>query len=846
MDATDTPIMKKLLAILCFAAASVFGQGYGGAGTFGDPWLIPNVTALDSIREGIDGSPHWYEQTADIDLSGFNGGVWVPMGYLGTNTEFQGGFDGGGYTISNLVITDAEMTEYGNDWHAGLFGMWEHTTAVGDTTERMKNIHLVNVTITLTVAIGSGAADDTWVGSLVGQIHEVGSGTALIDSCTATNVNIQTAGNRTHEIGGLIGAAPSGLFELYQCAVIGPDTVIATGTTDQHYVGGLIGRSIGGTITECYVTDVYIYANRAAVRLGGFAGSIYTGGAVADCYAYNVVVVDNATSSSGTIQSGPFVGLTNVSDIERTYVKGTITFNAVADTNGWGGTGSGAGEDNFWDITINPAVDDITNNTGSYVIEGMPTDSMKTEGTFTWKNWDFDDIWEISPGVNDGYPFLDWAAAFTNPILNHPDSSGIYLIEGDTVLTHWTASDDTLITEQYVHYSTNSGSDWILIDTVDVADTSYSWVIPHAPTTAGGFRISSDVDVRRDSSANDFTILVSSSLDIIYPIEKTGVSIFPGDTIHVNVESQFVENIWYWWSNDSTNWSFLDSTAVDTTNGQYLDTTTYVWTFDGTVSGPEVWVRVEEQADTNLYVFNEEYLEMGWGFPLGYQICQTASGGLVEQLILYDPSCGWNSNVTWRYYVGILDDAAESRSWTYNSCPAPHTDPSCVYPRATPVYLIDGSDTTATYMDTFYGAPAATVTYRGRLYYMDGDTLLCNDLINDIDSIFVSDLSPLFGTSPLWVDDSIILQVYQVQRSKISGEYFASTYSDWESLNDSWFEPKILIGTDAFPLGTVSIDALPYPNNADPANDTQKILTGSVFGRFHFRGIHPKIIKTQP
>ena len=87
-----------------------------------------------------------------------------------------------------------------------------------------------------------------------------------------------------------------------------------------------------------------------------------------------------------------------------------------------------------------------------------------------------------------------------------------------------------------------------------------------------------------------------------------------------------------------------------------------------------------------------------------------------------------------------------------------------------------------------------------------------------------------------------LLQIYQVQYSKVISDTVNST-DDFESLNDVGFEPKILIGVSTYPQSTISLDALGYPANADPASDTQKILTGSSFNRFFFRGIHPKINK---
>ena len=165
----------------------------------------------------------------------------------------------------------------------------------------------------------------------------------------------------------------------------------------------------------------------------------------------------------------------------------------------------------------------------------------------------------------------------------------------------------------------------------------------------------------------------------------------------------------------------------------------------------------------------------------------------------------------------------------------------CSFPKAASVYLTTAVDTTEKDMSTFYTYDT-TVTYMGRLYYVANQTLYTNDLLNGIDSIVVTDLSALYVSSPAWTEGDEYLQIYNVQRSKISGQYLALT-TDFESLNDPGFTPKIFVGETGFPASIMSVEALSYPNNANPASDVQKILTGAAFNRFFFRGIDPKIRK---
>ena len=467
----------------------------------------------------------------------------------------------------------------------------------------------------------------------------------------------------------------------------------------------------------------------------------------------------------------------------------------------------------------------------------LGTTQYQDFGTIQWKVGAFGGQHNIN--IYDGLVFYDslWVS-FTpsnwiTVTLNYPTDAGIVINAGDTLDVHWDG-DSTVMAPYKLYFSSDNGVTYALVDTT--SDSTYSWIAPNLNALQCKFLVTSSDSSYEDDSDNAFLLLPYSTLNIIYPIEKTGVTITVGDTLHINTESLFVNEIWLYWSNDSTNWSFIDSVAVDTVNSQYMDTTSYVWAFDGTESGPEVWIKVEEQADTNLYVFSEAYISVGDAFPLGMLICQTNNGiGFIEQMMLYDPSCGWSS-VTHRYYTGTLDDLGESRTWTYNACPWPWTNPSCAYARSAPVYLT-ATDTTEQLMDVFYGAPASTVTYRNRLYFVDNDTLRCNDLVNDIDSIFVSDLAPLG-----WITGDELLQVYHVQRSKISGEYLPAD-TTFENLNDVGFKPKILISEGVHPYEVAVIEALGYPNDAHPADDIQKILTGSLFHRFFFRGIHPKIDK---
>ena len=98
------PFLRDVVELDPVAQAATGGNGYGSNGKFlapidpPDPDAIPIYTAqdLDNIRNNLSGS---FKLMNDIDLSTFNGGEWVPIGYL--LNPFTGIFDGQGYLIYN-------------------------------------------------------------------------------------------------------------------------------------------------------------------------------------------------------------------------------------------------------------------------------------------------------------------------------------------------------------------------------------------------------------------------------------------------------------------------------------------------------------------------------------------------------------------------------------------------------------------------------------------------------------------------------------------------------------------------------------------------------------------------
>ena len=123
-------------------SASVFG---GGNGTVASPYLISTTAHLLALSDEANFAT-WgcnFKQTANINLASVTD--WRPIGYR-TNTHnrpFSGVYDGGGFSISNLTITDvsARRLEGGTPeafYDTGLFGFVERAV--------IQKVSLVNPT----------------------------------------------------------------------------------------------------------------------------------------------------------------------------------------------------------------------------------------------------------------------------------------------------------------------------------------------------------------------------------------------------------------------------------------------------------------------------------------------------------------------------------------------------------------------------------------------------------------------------------------------------------------------------------------------------------------------------
>lgn len=336
LDASFRSASDQLTAMLLSAANKDAWDGTSakqpsGSGTETDPYKIGTAAELSWLRDTVNANTdstysHHAVLTADIDL-GYR--PWTP---IGTNKDnaYQGGFrctlDGNGHTISGLSVTEPIKGRIGSTstpcGYAGLFG-YTSSAVIKDLTVdgeialtgattvyaggiagsfhgTMKNcVSRVHISVALTGSYRNSSA----VGGLVGKLR----GTALT-GCRfegAAQVNSGAGTNYLEGgLGGIAGVCDSSAA-LTRCVNTGAVTADkATG------VGGILGRTDGGTITLTECSNSGHISNDTAAVLGigekpkgGTGGILGVGksGNVSISLCYNTGTVSGTTIVGGIL-----------------------------------------------------------------------------------------------------------------------------------------------------------------------------------------------------------------------------------------------------------------------------------------------------------------------------------------------------------------------------------------------------------------------------------------------------------------------------------------------------------------------------------------------------------------
>ena len=171
-------------------------------------------------------------------------------------------------------------------------------------------------------------------------------------------------------------------------------------------IGGLAGRMNNSRSSiECVsvsgkVSMIHNYMGQN-LCVGGLVGCAQSGGRITNCYSNADVSIDfREESYSGTTDScGGLAGSISFTTITNCYANGYVSYtgsNQIA-CDGLVGFPGGLNITRSYFCNYH---DSKSTGGGIHISEN----AMKQQATYT--GWDFSEIWDISPDVNDGFPFL--------------------------------------------------------------------------------------------------------------------------------------------------------------------------------------------------------------------------------------------------------------------------------------------------------------------------------------------------------------------------------------------------------------------------------------------------------
>jgi hypothetical protein len=387
-------ILFLFLGILLFSFSSALNFA-GGNGSAINPYQIGNWTALNETRLNLSVSVNYLLvanlSSASADYSGI-GNNWVPIGITFGAGRFGGTFDGGGNTISDLVVV--RTTTY-----AGLFGT---------VTGNISNVGVLNVSVNGTTYVGglvglttskvtncysTGRVNGTttYAGGLVGSVSASGN----VSNSYSTATVYTSVPNDFQDVGGLVGYCLGKIYNSY-----------ATGNVSGcKRIGGLVGESTSTCIIYNSYATGYVrgfgVAGSTNTQIGGLVG--YLTGNIQNSYATGFIHSDQ--------MAGGLVGYLNTGSIVNNsystgFINNSFYFNNLTRSGGLVGGSVAAPTvvNSYWDMNTSGKNDSLFGI-------GKTTIEMKNITTFVLWN-----ITNTTIDLNNGYPYLSWQKGTNTPI----------------------------------------------------------------------------------------------------------------------------------------------------------------------------------------------------------------------------------------------------------------------------------------------------------------------------------------------------------------------------------------------------------------------------------------------
>lgn len=435
---------KRLLSVLLICAIMAVGLCPAAMAADADRegWTaVSSAEELAAISKNLSGK---YYLTANIDLTGKS---WTPIGMY-FYKPFTGEFDGNGYVIKGLSVSNSTSGSSSARVGVGLFGC--------TSGAKLQNVSVIDASVVNT------AANDVSTGILVGCGHA----TTIIHCYTSGTVSSKCV----YGTGGIVGhtmprtgTASAGAYIL-RCASS------ATVSSTSSYAGGIAGGS-NEDIEECYFTGSVTSSGSC---VGGIVGFI-TGASMKYCWSSGSVEGKQNGANGGVaglVGSGSAsygYTIADVNGTNTTFNTTNINYRSAQPAVGGGSAQNVYFEKGHFSVkgTANTSWDDYT---GSYLNgTGKTQAEMRTAATYTgWAETTNPRTGETVWSVEDGkYPQL----LHTGPIpTDFPAEAETFMVsfaggglDGDTVTglaASYEVEDGSAITLPAAPVRTNS-QNWV-------------------------------------------------------------------------------------------------------------------------------------------------------------------------------------------------------------------------------------------------------------------------------------------------------------------------------------------------------------------------------------------------
>ncbi|MCL1873778.1 MAG: S-layer homology domain-containing protein [Clostridiales bacterium] len=356
-------------------------DGYSETGKFLAPIEAPDPAAieiydadgLDNMRKNLSGS---YVLMNDIDLSGFNGGQWVPIGdniASGNRSRFTGTFDGQGHVIENLTIIADGLYEC-----AGLFGATSGAI--------IKNLGLEGSNISISYAL-----------SEAGGICGISSNSYIFNCYNTGNIS-STSSIYPSFAGGICGGSAAFISNCYNTG-----NILSNSSYYSSYAGGICGDNTA-SVSNCYNTgniSSSSFSNASFSFAGGISG--YSLGLISNCYSTGNISSSSSSPSAssstlacaGGICSASYASISNCVVLSNQIYAENISYPSRIRSYliSYGD-----------DKTDNLARKGVGGNAIDDSDERIELADAKKQLIYEALGWDFDDIWYMV--VDHDYPQL--------------------------------------------------------------------------------------------------------------------------------------------------------------------------------------------------------------------------------------------------------------------------------------------------------------------------------------------------------------------------------------------------------------------------------------------------------